>query len=180
MHYHMQIGVKGVSTHLDVRPPSLLAGSHCPRIGVVEKLWVLPQAPPQPELLARIVALVDEMPLVGVGTMPLGQGLHGAVPGLLLEAVVVLEAQLDALAQRTEKRGLISRCPAEAWTLPVGRRVLASCAGASWLDGFRRAVVLAVRHCRRRGQWMECWTGTAYEGRPGSVNAARDGASRYS
>lgn len=131
-----------------MRPPSLLARSHRPRVRIVQKLRVLPETPPQAELLARIVALVDEMPFVRIGSVSLGEGLHCAVPCLLLEAVVVLEAQLDTLAERPEEGGLVRRGPAEARALAVGGRVLASIAGAIGLDGFRGAVVLAVGHCR--------------------------------
>ena len=128
--------------------PRVLRGSYRPRVRIVQELRVFAQPSPQSELLARIVALVDEVPFVRVGSVSLGEGLHGAVPCLLLEAVVVLEAHLDALAERPEEGGLVRRGPAEAWALAMGGRVLASIAGAIGLDGFRGAVVLAVGHCR--------------------------------
>lgn len=116
----MQIGATWKApTHLYVRPPGLLACSHRPRIRIVQELRVLPQAPPQAKLLARIVTLVDEMPFVWISSVSLGEGLHGAVPCLLLEAVVVLEAHLDALAEGPEEGGLVRGGPAEPWALAV-------------------------------------------------------------
>lgn len=117
-------------------PPCLVTSRHSPVLGVVEKVAIFAQAPPQAELLASIVALVDQVALVRVGTVAIGESLAGAVPSLGLEAMVVLEAQVHALTQRVEERGLVGRGPAEARPLAVGRSVVAAGAG----NGVARAL----------------------------------------
>lgn len=99
--------------NLDVRFPCLLGRRHSPRLGVVQELRVLSQASPQPEPLAGIVALVDQVALGRVGAVMLLQGLGGALPRLGLEAAVLPHAQLHALAQAAEEGGLVGGRPAE-------------------------------------------------------------------
>lgn len=99
--------------NLDVRFPCLLGRRHSPRLGAVQELRVFSQASPQPEPLAGIVALVDEVALGRVGAVMLLQGLGGALPRLGLEAAVLPHAQLHALAQAAEEGGLVGGRPAE-------------------------------------------------------------------
>src|SRR4051812_16705917 len=106
-------------TYLDMRLPCLLRCRHRFRQRVVAELGILAQASPQPELLARIVALVDQVPLVRVGTVALLEGFHSSVPGFLLEGVCVLVAQPDRFAEGAEEGGFVGRRPAEARALPV-------------------------------------------------------------
>lgn len=158
-------------TDLDVRSPSLITSRHSPVLGIVKKIAILAQTPPQTKLLASIVALVDQVTFVGVGTMTLGQGFAGSVPSLRLEAVVVLEAQVDAFTQRAKESSLVGGGPAESRPLAMGGRVVTSGAGAglaSALHRFRGAVVVfrhvaddrsiggcggtgSIRKCGRRG-----------------------------
>lgn len=101
-------------SHLNVCGPGLLGGGDGSRDGVVEELGVLAQATPQAKALPGIVALVDQVALGGIGAVALLQGLGGAFPGLGLEAAVLAQAQLDALAQAAEEGGLVGGGPAEA------------------------------------------------------------------
>lgn len=103
----------GKKANLDVRFPCLLGRRHSPRLGVVQKLRVLSQASPQPEPLAGIVALVDQVALGRVGAVMLLQSLGSALPRLGLEAAVLPHAQLHALAQAAEEGGLVGGRPAE-------------------------------------------------------------------
>lgn len=125
--------------------PGLITSRHSPVFGVVEEVAIFTQAPPQAKLLARIIALVDEVTLVGIGTVTLGESFAGSVPSLGLEAVVVLEAQVHALTQRAKEGRLVGGRPAESWPLAVGGSVVTAGAGtgvASALDRFRGAVVV--------------------------------------
>lgn len=106
-------------TDLDMCSPSLVTSRHSPVFGIVKKIAILTKTPPQTKLLASIVALVDQVTLVGVRTMALGEGFAGSVPSLRLEAVVVLEAQVDAFTQRAEESGLVGGGPAKSRPLAM-------------------------------------------------------------
>lgn len=128
--------------------PGLVTSRHRPILGIVEKIAVFAKTPPQTKLLASIVALIDQVAFVGVGTVTFGEGFAGSVPGLRLEAVVVFEAQVDTFTQGAEECGLVGGSPAKSRALAMGGRVVTSGAGAGLagaLDGFRRAVVV-FRH----------------------------------
>lgn len=103
-----------MGSHLNMCGPGLLGGGDGSRDGVVEELGVFAQATPQAKALPGIVALVDQVALGGIGAVALLQGLGGAFPGLGLEAAVLAQAQLDALAQAAEEGGLVGGGPAEA------------------------------------------------------------------
>lgn len=96
---------------------------HSPRIlgrrdslgdGIIQKVGILAQSPPESKALPRVVALVDEMALGRVRAVALLQGQGGALPGLGLEAAVLAQAELDALAEAAEEGGLVGGGPAEA------------------------------------------------------------------
>lgn len=95
-------------------PPRILASGDGLARGVVHELRALPQAAPHAVLLARVVALVDEVALVRVGAVPVYQGLRGAVPGLGLERHALAQAEPHGFAQRLEEGHLEGRVPGEA------------------------------------------------------------------
>ena len=100
-------------------PPCLLGSRNGPGDGVVQEVRILAQPPPQPEPLASIVALVYEVALGRVGAVGGLEGGGGALPGLCLEAAVLAQAKLDAVAQAAEEGGLVGGRPAEAWGTAV-------------------------------------------------------------
>lgn len=146
---HTMVGM----TYLDVCSPGILARRDRLVVGIVQELGILAQASPQTKLLASVVTLVDQVALVGIGAVTVGKGLAGAVPGLRLEAVVVLEAHLDALAERPEEGGLVGGGPAEAGPFAVGRGVVASRGGGRVGEGLEALgrVVVVVRHGHDQG-----------------------------
>lgn len=135
-------------TDLDVCPPRLITSCHSSVLGVIKKIAIFTEAPPKAKLLASIVAFVDQVTLVRIGTVTIGKGFAGAVPSLGLEAVVVFQAQINALTQRVEEGGLVGGSPTEPGPLAMGGRVVTAGAGsriAGALEGFWGAEVV-VRH----------------------------------
>lgn len=70
-HNHDKQEEGSLDTDLDMHPPRLLTGRHGPGLGIIKKLRILAQAPPQTKLLAGIVTLVDQVALVGISLMTL-------------------------------------------------------------------------------------------------------------
>lgn len=100
--------------------PGLLARGDHARVRVVQEVGVFPQAPPHAELLARIVGLVDEVALLGVGAVSVAQRNGGSLPRAGLEVVAVLVTQLHRLAKRSEEGVFVGEVPAEARRATVG------------------------------------------------------------
>ena len=93
--------------------PCVLARGDGARGVVVEKLGILSEAPPEAKLLAGIVALVDQVGLVGVGIVTFDEGLDGAFPRVLFEGAPFPKAKPDTFAERPEEGGFVRRRPAE-------------------------------------------------------------------
>jgi len=123
--------------------PCIFARRHHPRAAVVVELGVLPQAAPQTELLAGIVALVYQVVLVGEGVVLLDEGLDGAVPGLLLEGAALAQVEVGRLDEGAEEGGLVGRGPAEARSAVLAGGVVGRVGAA----GGR---VVLVRHLGRQ------------------------------
>lgn len=69
--------------------PCFLGGIYSPGHDIVVEVGILAQTTPQTELFPSIVALVDEVALVGIGVVVGDEGLQCAVPGLGLERVAL-------------------------------------------------------------------------------------------
>ncbi|KAK3937739.1 hypothetical protein QBC46DRAFT_177793 [Diplogelasinospora grovesii] len=84
-----------LKAYLAMSVPRVLGRRHHPGLRIVRELGILPQAPPQPELLAGIVALVYEMVLTHDGAMLLGQRMESPVPGLGFEGAALAQPAPD-------------------------------------------------------------------------------------
>ena len=99
--------------------PGFLTGAHGTRDGIVDEFWIFAQTSPETESFPCIVALVDEVALGRVSAMCFLQGLHGALPGLSLEAAIFAQAQLHTVAETSEEGGLVCRRPTEPGSAAV-------------------------------------------------------------
>lgn len=86
-------------THFEMRLPCLLTCIDHARVGIIQKLRVLPQPSPHAKSLARIVGLVDQVALLGIGRMLVAKRNGCPLPRASLEAVVLLEAKLYRFAE---------------------------------------------------------------------------------
>lgn len=66
--------------------PCVLGRRDGPSLWVVEELGVLAQSPPKTVLLTRVIRLVDQVALVGVGDVLLDEFLGRPIPGFGLES----------------------------------------------------------------------------------------------
>jgi len=145
--------------------PCFLGCIHSPGHDIVVELWILAQTAPETELFSSIVALVDEVALVGVGVVMGDEGLQCAVPGLGLERVTLAQTEMDRLAEGGEESGLIGRVPAEAGAAVLARSQGGRTgAGAGGREG-------VVGHGGPCGPWSVSVRGEWF--RPGSVCTGR-------
>lgn len=114
--------------------------------GIVEEVGILAQAAPEAKALAGIVALVDEVALGRVGSVALLQSQGGALPSLGLEAAVLAQAKLDALAEAAEEGGLVGGRPAEARSPPVA----VDAGGSRSLPLWAEHIDVFLRHLKKR------------------------------
>ncbi|KAK1758823.1 hypothetical protein QBC47DRAFT_96145 [Echria macrotheca] len=127
-----------LATNLNMPLPCVLARRDGARHPVVSELGVFSEAPPETELLAGVVALVDEVGLVGVLVVVLDKSLDRTFPGFSLEGAAFAQAETVGLAERAEKGGLVLSCPTKSGAAMFARRVRGSVGPAGVGEGVVR------------------------------------------